>query len=365
MRVFERLSRADIVFYLMPVLMTLLVAGTLAQAEIGLYEAHQKYFASFVFFYGAIPLPGGYLVLSLLGLNLLIKFLFYSEWKWIKAGIILTHLGALILLLGGLLTALYAREGYMVIAEGDQTPYVYDYHARELLIFENGYLKYRIDSAELQNSVDTNSGLPLGISVKNFCTNCEIKKRAEFAQNLAKGQALQGMAAFMALTSKPVHKQPEANLSGFSFTLNGLEDDQDGLYIAFEAMPKPIIIQKGGREYKLIYGKAQRQLPFGIKLIDFKKENYPGMTMAKGYSSAVEVIDGKARWHALIEMNAPLRYKGYTLFQSSFDQSERGEATVLTVVENKGRLFPYIGTFIVALGLMLHIVLIFYKKRQV
>lgn len=173
------------------------------------------------------------------------------------------------------------------------------------------------------------------------------------------------MAAFMALTPKPVDKQPEANLSGFSFTLEGLGGDQDGLYIAFEAMPKPIIVEKDGREYKLIYGKAQRQLPFALKLVDFKKENYPGMSMAKGYSSAIEVIDGAVRWNALIEMNAPLRYKGYTFFQSSFDQNEQGEATVLTVVENKGRLFPYIGTFVVALGLLLHIFIIFRRKRRV
>lgn len=210
--------------------------------------------------------------MSLLGLNLLIKFLLYSEWTWGKAGIILTHFGVLVLLLGGLLTALYAREGYMVIVEGDQTPYVYDYHARELLIFENDYLKYRLDAAQLQIAMDEDSALPLGISLRNFCTNCEIKKREEISQDFAEAQVLQSMAAFMALTPKPVDKQPEANLSGFSFTLEGLGGDQDGLYIAFEAMPKPIIVEKDGREYKLIYGKAQRQLPFALKLVDFKKK---------------------------------------------------------------------------------------------
>jgi hypothetical protein len=253
----------------------------------------------------------------------------------------------------------------MVIAEGDQTPYVYDYHARELLIFENDHLKYRIAAETLQAALYGDSALPLGISVKNFCANCEIKNREELTQDFAKQENLQSMAVFMALTPKSVDKQPEANLSGFSFTLDGLGADQDGLYIAFEAMPKPIILQKGGREYKLIYGKAQRQLPFALKLEDFKKQNYPGTAMAKGYSSAIEIIDGAARWNALIEMNAPLRYKGYTFFQSSFDQSAQGEATVLTVVENKGRLFPYIGTFIVALGLMLHILIIFQRKRRI
>ncbi|MAE52121.1 MAG: hypothetical protein CMH27_09955 [Micavibrio sp.] len=364
-KVTERLSRADIVYYLMPVLMVLLVAGTVAQAEIGLYAAHQKFFASFIFFAGPIPLPGGYLLLLILGLNLTLKFLFYSEWRWNKAGIIITHLGALVLLLGGLLTALYAKEGYMVIAEGDDSPYIYDYHARELLIFENDQLKYRVHADDLRANLERGIALPLGIEVQNFCENCEIKKRADFEQSFAADHELRSFAAFMALTPKPVDKQPEANLSGFSFTLSGMEGDQNGLYIAFEAMPKPVLLEKDGHEYKLIYGKQQRLLPFSLRLLDFKRENYPGMMMARAYSSSVEVLDGAVNWHALIEMNAPLRYKGYTFYQSSFDQSGETETTVLTVVENKGRIFPYIGTFIVALGLLLHIVIIFRRDRRV
>jgi cytochrome c biogenesis protein ResB len=114
----------------------------------------------------------------------------------------------------------------------------------------------------------------------------------------------------------------------------------------------------------MIYGKAQRQLPFEIGLKDFQKKDYPGMSMARGFSSDVSVYDQGAPWEARIEMNAPLRYKGYTFYQSSFDQSAEGETTVLSVVENKGRIFPYLGTFIITLGLLLHLWIVFVKRRQ-
>lgn len=360
----QRLSAADIVFYLMPAIMAVLVAGTLAQADLGLYAAQKKYFSSFVFFWGVVPLPGGFLLLSALSACLVLKFVFHSEWSLRKSGIILAHLGALVLLLGGLFTALSAREGYMVIPEGGDSPFVYDYHARELLVFRNDQLAHTVPFERIEAALSRPADLPLGIVVRNSCANCEIKKRAEFEQDFAENTDLQSFAQFMALTPKPPDKNAEANLSGFSFTMRGLGEGQDGLYIAFEAMPKPIEVTQGGANYKLIFGKAQRRLPFSIRLLDFEKQNYPGMTMAKGYSSAVEILDGTGQWHALISMNAPLRYKGYTFYQSSFDQGAAGETTVLSVVENKGRLFPYIGTFIIALGLLLHVLIAFRGRAK-
>jgi cytochrome c biogenesis protein ResB len=127
-------------------------------------------------------------------------------------------------------------------------------------------------------------------------------------------------------------------------------------------MPQPIELTKDKETYGIILGKVQRQLPFQIALKDFKRETYPGLDKAKAYSSDVIVHDGDIEWPAKIEMNAPLRYKGYTFFQSSFEQNDKGEMTVLSVVENRGRLFPYIGTFIIAAGLLLHILLAGRKK---
>ena len=57
----------------------------------------------------------------------------------------------------------------------------------------------------------------------------------------------------------------------------------------------------------------------------------------------------------VIRMNEPLRHRGYTFYQASFTADDIGEATVLAVVRNSGRLFPYISSVIVCFGMLLHL----------
>lgn len=341
-----RLARADIAFYLLPPIMMNLVAGTIAQRELGLFEAQRIFFSSFVIWAGPIPLPGGYVLTGALTFCLMLKFFLASDWRWKKVGINLSHLGVLILLTGGLFTALTAREGYMMIAEGDSTPYVYDYHNRRLYIFENDTL---IKTKPF--GVFEIKDLPFSIFVRETCTNCAFEKRENVTD------AHHGMARGMELKEKPPETEPEKNISGVTIEISGTQNNQDGIYIAFEGMPKPVEIKSGEKTYKIMFGREQRLLPFAIKLNDFEKETHPGTDKASAYSSDVSILEQNGQWPARIEMNAPLRYKGYTFFQSSFDDTDAREITVLSVVENKGRLFPYIGTFVIGLGLLLHFIL--------
>ncbi len=355
----RRLSRADMVFYSMPPLIILLLVGTIAQKYIGLYAAHKMFFSSFIVWLGPVPFPGGYLVIGTITVFLSLKFLFYSKWSWAKAGIHLTHLGVLILLAGGLLTAIYAREGYMIIPEGAQSPYVYDYVDRELLVAEGDETRV-ILFEDIKAGIDL--GLPFSARVLSACQNCDIEKREESQQDFG-DKPMRAFAQFMALERKALEKIPEENLSGFTFEISGTIEDQDGIYIAFEAMPKPIEITYKKKDYQLIFGKAQRALPFSVKLIDFKKHTYPGMNKARDYSSDIIISDGGVEWPVRIEMNEPFRYKGYTFYQSSFEQSSEGERTILSVVENRGRLFPYIGTLVVAIGLLFHLIIVLRRRE--
>ena len=54
-------------------------------------------------------------------------------------------------------------------------------------------------------------------------------------------------------------------------------------------------------------------------------------------------------------MNEPLRYKGYTFYQSSFIETPDGETSVLAAVKNYGRMFPYISSIIMCIGLLIHL----------
>ena len=65
-------------------------------------------------------------------------------------------------------------------------------------------------------------------------------------------------------------------------------------------------------------------------------------------------------------MNEPLRHNGYTFFQASFIDDSEVETTVLATVKNYGRLFPYISSIIMSIGLLIHLLVMMPKmvKRK-
>jgi len=97
--------------------------------------------------------------------------------------------------------------------------------------------------------------------------------------------------------------------------------------------------------------------PFSIELKEFKRALHPGTDMASAFMSQIIINDKEqgVSFPATIEMNEPLRYRGFTLYQSSFDLNGEVPYTILAVVENKGRLFPYIASILIALGLIIHL----------
>lgn len=358
-RLLRRLSSADVIFWLLPPLMALLIAGTLAQRWMGLYAADKMFFSSFIIWLGPIPLPGGFTLMGVLCLCLLLKFIYKSAWTWQKSGIVLTHLSVLVLLIGGLLTTIFAKESFMIIAEGEETPFIYDYNARSLVVYENQKQIAQLDFAKVRDWGE--AALPFALTVQQSCENCGIVEPEAPADNPPKNT--RGMARFMKLVDKAPEMEPEANLSGATITLSEISPEHDGVYIIFDGMPKPIEFNKNGREYAMIFGKNQTRLGFSLKLLDFQKDLYGGTDKAKSYASELVIKDGDLEWPVRIEMNKPLRYRGYTFFQSSFEETPEMQTTILAVVENKGRLFPYLGTFGLALGLMLHIAIVLRGRK--
>jgi cytochrome c biogenesis protein ResB len=92
--------------------------------------------------------------------------------------------------------------------------------------------------------------------------------------------------------------------------------------------------------------------PFSLTLLDFTHDKYAGTDIPKNFSSRVRLLDperGEDR-EVLISMNNPLRYRGYTFFQSGFDNSDR--TSILQVVRNRAAIFPYAACGLVALGLV-------------
>ena len=151
-------------------MIVLVFFGTIAQKDIGLYASQVKYFSSYFFMLNdIIPLPGGRLVLLIMTINLAASLFKKNLWRLRKTGIIIVHLGGLLLLLGGGITAQFSSEGNMVIAEGETSNYVDDYFDMELAFVNTSIddsLEYTVFDAPL---------LKEGSAIRNDKLNIEIK----------------------------------------------------------------------------------------------------------------------------------------------------------------------------------------------
>src|SRR5664279_5275515 len=118
----------------------LVFVGTIAQADEGLYIAQSHYFRQWLvvgahLFGRHIPiiLPGGYLIGTLLLVNLVVAHIYRFEFTTKKIGIQLAHAGVILLLVGQLATDMLARELQMNFAEGESRNYSDSDGAYELL----------------------------------------------------------------------------------------------------------------------------------------------------------------------------------------------------------------------------------------
>lgn len=351
-KIARNFASPSIVFWTLPWLIVLLFLGTIAQKHMGIYDVTKIYFSSLIFWIGPIPTPGGLTTIGVLFTALSIKFFAYSKWSWNRAGTILTHLGVLILLLGGLMTAITSKEGFMIIPEGESKNTFSDYYQRELIVKKDGHIITQFSFNELnEKQFFISENLEISILLK--CENCGAQAPSGNYDNL------QDLAQNMELTKLASLREKEANLSGLILDVkNPNNADQNGTYIVMEDIPRnPIFTTKENEKIEVLLLRKNADLPFSIVLNDFRKIDYPGTQKAQGYESDITVQDGLATWPVTVSMNNPYRYRGYTFFQSSFDTIQDRELTVFTVVDNKGRLFPYIATAIMLVGLLLQLII--------
>jgi hypothetical protein len=106
-----------------------------------------------------------------------------------------------------------------------------------------------------------------------------------------------------------------------------------------------------GKPASVYYGKERLFLPFSIALKKFEKNDYPGSSMAKDYKSYVQV-NGQGSTIEIF-MNEPLKFEGYTFYQSSYSLTPNQPAlTILSVNRDPGRWFKYIGSIILCMGII-------------
>lgn len=102
--------------------------------------------------------------------------------------------------------------------------------------------------------------------------------------------------------------------------------------------------------YEVFYGSKTVDLPFQVKLEQFRKVDYPGTETPMSFESTI-FIDGKGT-SKLIQMNEPFENEGYLLYQSSYEMGQGNPtASIFSVNKDPGRLVKYIGAVILILGI--------------
>ena len=148
---------------LLSISLVIIFFGTLAQEPMGLNIAVERYFKSFFIDAHAAeagwfmllklvqvegtPLtpekiinpgwpvfPGGYLVGSLLLINLVVAYYHRFEWSAKKAGIYMTHVGIVTLLVGQLFTDILQEESFVHMERGDRRNYTVSFDDNELAL---------------------------------------------------------------------------------------------------------------------------------------------------------------------------------------------------------------------------------------
>lgn len=111
--------------------------------------------------------------------------------------------------------------------------------------------------------------------------------------------------------------------------------------------------------YVFIYENVRQDLGFNLQLKDFSVGHYQGTNRAASYQSQVSV-PGKG--DVVISMNEPLKYRGYTFYQASFEEDDNGKpsASILSVNRDPGRPLKYLGCILIVSGT----IIMFYFKRK-
>jgi len=335
----------------------LVVVGTLVQRELGLYYAQQKYFSSWFTLLGFLPIPSGRLVMSIIIVNLSCYFFRPDILKLNKVGITIVHSGVIMLLVGGGLTAIFSTEGSMVINEGERSNFIEDYHLKEFAVINTSHEEFDefiiFDQPLLfDNNILIDESFPFKIEILGYYDNSEALPRIYRGD-----ETLKGMAKNFYLEEKMSEKEYEKNIAGVIYKIYDSNIETNGTYISYLGQPITQTISIGEKEYSIIIRRQRNYLPFEIQLNDFKKVLHPGTEIAKSYSSDINLIENNISRKVLIQMNEPLRHRGYTFYQASFFEDGSKQTTILAAVKNYGRLFPYIATTIMCIGLLFHMLI--------
>lgn len=382
--------------------MVVVFFGTMAQDPLGLYIAQERFFHSFfidwtamlaaiqktlqmVDIYVATPVtgadvvassgmpvfPGGYLLGSVLLVNLVAAHMTRFKFTKDKAGIFLTHVGIILLLVGQLFTDLFATESSMRLEVGETRNYTEDFRANELAIIDLSDPDHDTvvsfpESKLRKGALLEHEALPFKIRITDYWKNSDIARESK--PGFTRVEADQGPGAqFHVKDIPPVTAMDNRDMP--STVLEIMDSDHGHGKWFLSSMLKRQVMDHHGKRYALSFRFKRYYTPYSITLLEANHDKYKGTEIPRNFSSRVSVSNPETKEDREVKifMNNPLRYEGKTYYQyqmaadEMFVQQGMKPTSTFQVVENASWLAPYAACVIVGLGLLIQFMMHFLK----
>ncbi|CAA9444692.1 MAG: Putative cytochrome C-type biogenesis protein [uncultured Phycisphaerae bacterium] len=424
-KVLTPLASLRITVVLIVATVLLVFAGTTAQKDMGAWDVQRAYFhtwgvmAPLKYFFplttwsetlgGAVPLLGGYtialaMLVNVLAANVLrfrvgwrdllvmpalvallwgVGLLTYGQGYYVmtaalmvaclplvgaaywlhekRGGVVLIHLGLILILLGELGTSAAAVEQQMTVDEGSSKNWAHDTRYAELAVIDRAAQGdhsrvVAIDDKLLKpGATVADPRLPFEVKVDAYYPNSTLLEPGdappEGTPAVTAGFGLTRPAALRQKVPGVGMGEPDFPTAYVTLTRQGREIGRYMLSAWLDVQP----ITVEGKTYDVALRWRRYYKPYSIHLKDFRFDRHTGTQMARNFSSDVRIVDPEAGVDREVKiwMNHPLRYRGETYYQASFDDATE-RTTVLQVVRNPSWLMPYIACVVGGLGMLAH-----------
>src|SRR6185437_3380789 len=310
---------------------------------------------------------GGMLLINLFAAH----FRYYRSTKK-KIGILLIHLGIVLLLAGQFLTDFLSSESVMHIRTGSSANYSESMSDYELAVTDttdkdSDTVVLIPDQLLVKRGEIRRPELPFTIRLQTYYRNSALSEKAEVGYEEVKTGAEAGSGFWWRSLPHETVTQKRDIPSGIVELRTPQGTVGSILVSGFLSRPQEFVFNN--RTYQLALRPQRFYKPFSLHLVEFKFDRYPGTDIPKNFSSRVRLQrpqTGEDR-ELLIYMNNPLRYAGETFYQADWDHEDE-KGTILQVVRNPSWLTPYLACALVGGGLviqfMIHLVG-FATKRKV
>lgn len=320
---------------LLVLLATAMACATVYESTRGTEYALARFYKSWWF----IGLEG------LLALNSLAAILARLPLSVRQFGFLLTHLSILVVLAGAFITWKWSIDGQVALQNGETTETML--LNRDTLLFENTAdgqgLEVDLSAAGIGglDPVDSPRIEPLVMGDAAV----EVRRYSPHMEASGQPPRESRMPAVLLAIRSPERSEPEQ------------------VWLQKHTAQR---FRAGGAIYRLSYTDQDAPLGFPVSLESFEIGRYPGTGRPRTFESRVifgEQTTGAKK--ALISMNRPAQYGGYTFYQSSYREDRRGGmTTILSVAWDPGQPIVFAGYISMMTGMLWVLVIRVADRRR-